>query len=61
VGGHLVKLLAREQKISKISSYEQNVFIEFVEEERDRLILKSPSKDDDDLIATAMGYLKKRG
>jgi transcription-repair coupling factor (superfamily II helicase) len=55
-----MKVLAREQKISKISSYEQNVFIEFVEKGKERLILKSPSKDDDDLIVTAMGYLKEK-
>ena len=54
----VMKVLAKEQKISKVSSYEQNVFIEFMEEGKDRLVLKSPSKDDDDLIATAMGYLR---
>jgi transcription-repair coupling factor (superfamily II helicase) len=54
----VMKVLAKEQKISKVSSYEQNVFIEFIEEGKDRLVLKSPSKDDDDLIATAMGYLR---
>ncbi|MEA3491554.1 MAG: CarD family transcriptional regulator [Campylobacterota bacterium] len=54
----VMKVLAKEQKISKVSSYEQNVFIEFLDEGRDRLVLKSPSKDDDDLIATAMGYLR---
>ena len=56
----VMKVLAREQKISKISSYEQRVFIEFSEEGKERLILNSPSKDDDDLIATAMGYLRKK-
>jgi len=54
----VLKVLAREQSISKISSYEQNVFIEFREEEKARVVLKSPSKDDDDLIATAMRYLR---
>ncbi|MEA3418665.1 MAG: transcription-repair coupling factor, partial [Campylobacterota bacterium] len=54
----VMKVLAREQKISKVSSYEQNVFIEFMDENKERLVLKSPSKDDDDLIATAMGYLR---
>ena len=56
----VMKVLAKEQKISKVSSYEQNVFIEFIEEGKDRLVLKSPSKDDDDLIATAMGYLREK-
>ena len=54
----VLKVLAREQGISKVSSYEQNVFIEFREEGKDRLLLKSPSRDDDDLIATAMRYLR---
>jgi transcription-repair coupling factor (superfamily II helicase) len=55
----VMKVLAREQGISKVSSYGENVFIEFVEEGKERVILKSHSKDDDDIIATAMGYLKK--
>ncbi len=51
-------VLARQQGISKISSYGENVFIEFIDENKERVILKSRSKDDD-IIATAMGYLKK--
>lgn len=54
----VMKVLARQKGISKVSSYGENVFIEFIEEGRDRAVLKSPSKDDDDIIATAMGYLK---
>ncbi|MDM5271320.1 transcription-repair coupling factor [Sulfurovum sp. zt1-1] len=54
----VMKVLARQQGISKVSSYGENVFIEFIEEGKDRVVLKSPSKDDDDIIATAMGYLK---
>ena len=55
----VMKVLAREQGISKVSSYGENVFIEFMEEGKERVFLKSRSKDDDDIIATAMGYLKK--
>ena len=54
----VMKVLAREQGISKVSSYGENVFIEFIEEGKDRVVLKSRSKDDDDIIATAMGFLK---
>jgi transcription-repair coupling factor (superfamily II helicase) len=54
----VMKVLARERAISKVSSYGENVFIEFIEEGKERVVLKSPSKDDDDIIATAMGYLK---
>ena len=55
----VMKVLAREKGISKVSSYGENVYIEFREERIERIILKSSSKDDDDIIATAMGYLKK--
>jgi len=54
----VMKVLARQQGISKVSSYGENVFIEFIEESKERVILKSRSKDDDDIIATAMRYLK---
>lgn len=55
----VMKVLAREQGISKVSSYGDKVFIEYIEESRERLVLKSRSKDDDDIIATAMAYLKE--
>ena len=50
---------AKAKGISKVSSYGENVYIEFREEGKERMVLKSRSKDDDDIIATAMGYLKK--
>jgi len=55
----VMKVLAREKGISKVSSYGENVFIEFREEGVERVQLKSNSKDDDDIISTAMAYLKK--
>lgn len=55
----VMKVLGRKQGISKISSYGENVFIEFIDQNKERVVLKSNSKDDDDIIATAMGYLKK--
>ena len=55
----VMKVLARQKGISKVSSYGENVFIEFIEEGKERVTMKSPSKDDDDIIATAMRYLKK--
>jgi len=54
----IIKVLAREQNITKVSSYEQRVFIEFADESKERVILKSPSKDDDDIISTAMVWLR---
>ncbi len=57
----VMKVLAREQGISKVSSYGENVFIEFAQEGQERVVLKARSKDDDDIIAAAMGYLKQIG
>ena len=54
----IMKVLARDKGISKVSSYGENVFIEFREEGKERLVLKSNSKDDDDIITAAMTYLK---
>ncbi len=55
----VMKVLARQKGISKLSSYGENVFIEFLDTSKERVVLKSNSKDDDDIIATAMGYLKR--
>ena len=54
----VMKVLAKEQKVSKVANAGEKVFIEFVEEGKERLFLKANSKDDDDLITCAMGYLK---
>ncbi len=54
----VMKVLARQQGVSKVSSYGEKVFIEFLDPHKERVVCKSPSKDDDDIIATAMAYLK---
>jgi len=53
----VIKVLAKEQKIKKIVNSIEKIFIEFIED-RERVILKSYSRDDDDLIETTMNYLK---
>ncbi len=55
----IIKVLAKSKGISKVSSYGDKVFIEFCDG-TDREILKSPSKDDDDIVATALQYLRNR-
>ncbi|MEA1880187.1 MAG: CarD family transcriptional regulator [Campylobacterota bacterium] len=54
-----LKILARSKNICKISSFGEKIYIEYNEKEKDRVILKSPSKDDDDIIITTMLFLKK--
>ncbi|SFV64241.1 Transcription-repair coupling factor [hydrothermal vent metagenome] len=56
----VMKVLAREQKITKVANAGEKVFIEFLEDGKERVMLKAYSKDDDDLIACAMEYLKGR-
>ena len=55
----VMKVLGREQGVSKLSSYGERVFVEFRQESKERIILNAKSKDDDDIIACAMGYLKQ--
>ncbi len=55
----ILKVMARKQGISKISSYGDKVFIEYAQEGTEREVLKSPSRDDDDILATALRFLKE--
>ena len=54
----VIKIMAASCKISRISSYAQNITIEFEDEKKEHLL--SPSKDDDDVIATTLAYLRKK-
>ena len=56
----VMKVLAKEQKVSKVANAGEKVFIEFIDESKERLYLKADSKDDDDLIACAFAYLKAK-
>ncbi len=53
----LIKIYALNLKIKTISSYEMN--ITFIKEDETKENIKSPSKDDDDIIATTLKYLRK--
>ena len=53
----LIKILALQKGIKTISSYEMN--ITFTKSEDTKETIKSPSKDDDDIIATTLKYLRK--
>lgn len=54
-----IKVLAKDKSISRISSYDNKIFIEYMGSKNDRTILNSPSKDDDDIIRTALEYFTK--
>ena len=54
----VMKVLAKQKRVSKVANAGEKVFIEFVDETKERLFLKADSKDDDDLIACAFAYLK---
>ena len=53
-----IKVLALQKGISKVSSYQNRVFFEYLDKKTDKKILESPSKDDDDIIATALRFLR---
>ncbi|UTJ07045.1 transcription-repair coupling factor [Arcobacter roscoffensis] len=53
----MIKILSLSKKIKTISSYEMN--ITFVKDDDSKETIKSPSKDDDDIIATTLKYLRK--
>ena len=53
----IIKILALNKGIQAISSYEMNVT--FTKADDTKESIKSPSKDDDDIIATTLRYLRK--
>jgi transcription-repair coupling factor (superfamily II helicase) len=53
-----IKILASSVGINSISNYGQNITLKFEHDEK--TLLKSRSKDDDDVIATVLEYLRKR-
>jgi transcription-repair coupling factor (superfamily II helicase) len=53
----IIKILALNKEIQAISSYEMN--ITFTKNDDTKESIKSPSKDDDDIIATTLRYLRK--
>lgn len=52
----MIKVLALQKEIKTVSSYEMNVT--FTKNDDTKETIKSPSKDDDDIIATALKYLR---
>ncbi|QKJ21976.1 DEAD/DEAH box helicase [Poseidonibacter lekithochrous] len=53
----MIKILGLQKGIKTISSYEMN--ITFTKSDDTKESIKSPSKDDDDIIATTLRYLRK--
>ena len=54
-----MKVMAKAQGISHISSYGEQITIEFHDTNKERVRLKAPTKDDDDIIATVKSTLKQ--
>jgi transcription-repair coupling factor (superfamily II helicase) len=52
----VIKLLSIEKKIKMVGNYNQNITIEYLNGAKETL--QSKSKDDDDLIATVLHYLR---
>ena len=52
----LIKLKAIEKKIKTISNFDQN--ISFVKNDDTKELIKSPSKDDDDILASVLKFLQ---
>jgi len=55
----IIKINALEKKIKTISNYDMNITIVYNDEKKETL--KSPSRDDDDLIITTLNFLTKKG
>lgn len=53
----VIKILATSKKIKTISNYGQNITIAYLNEEKE--LLKSPSKDDDDIIKVTLEFLRR--
>ncbi len=53
-----IKVLALQKGISKVSSYQNRVFFEYLDEKIEKKILESPSKDDDDIIDVSLRFLR---
>ena len=54
----IIKINALEKKIKTISNYDMNITIVYQDDKKETI--KSPSRDDDDLINTTLKYLTKK-
>ena len=52
----LIKVIAFDKKIKTITNYDVNITIIFQDEIKTKILLKSPSRDDDDLIKTTLDF-----
>lgn len=55
----IIKINALGKKIKTISNYDMNITIVYNDDKKETI--KSPSRDDDDLIITTLKYLTKKG
>ena len=55
----IIKINAIDKKIKTISNYEMNISVVYQDDKK--VVIKSPSRDDDDLINTTLKYLIQKG
>ncbi|MCV6607878.1 MAG: transcription-repair coupling factor, partial [Campylobacterales bacterium] len=53
----VIKILSLRKDIKVISNFQQNISIQYNDDRKE--VIKSPSKDDDDIIATTLKFVKK--
>jgi transcription-repair coupling factor (superfamily II helicase) len=53
----VIKILAASKGIKLISSYQQNISIVYEDDKKE--MIKAPSRDDDDVVETALKFLRR--
>ena len=53
----VIKILATGKNIVRVSNYEQNISFIYENEKKD--IIKSKSRDEDDILSAVLGYLRR--
>lgn len=54
----IIKILANKQELKSISNYSQNIMV--INKNDEKITLNAPSKDDDEILATILSYLRNQ-